>query len=234
MDQGGMMAEPKPVEVVRGHLVVSVAEASGMSKQAGGPPLWDPTFTEGFVKVEVRGGPRNVKTQTKLRTINKNTLKMGEELKLDVLEGANELRLMLCKEKRSQGRIGSSVVAACGIFVNDIIDAVPIDKYFELFKPKGGGDGGFIRISMDFVPAVTEEAATEEAKANEDHRLMVHSLTLSKEIREGNVELPKSSSGLPWKKIVLGLVAAAVAAGAAVVLQQKKDKKEGDKPSEEA
>lgn len=31
-----------------------------------------------------------------------------------MLEGANELRMMLCKEKRSQGRIGSSVVAACG------------------------------------------------------------------------------------------------------------------------
>jgi hypothetical protein len=35
--------------------------------------------------------------------------------------------------------------------VNDIMDAVPIDKYFELFKPGQGGDGGFIRISMDYV-----------------------------------------------------------------------------------
>lgn len=43
--------------------------------------------------------------------------------------------------------------------MNDIIDAVPIDKYFELFKPKAGGDGGFIRISMDFVPASTAEPA---------------------------------------------------------------------------
>ena len=29
-----------------------------------------------------------------------------------------------------------------GIFVNDIINAAPIEKYFELFKPNGGGEGG--------------------------------------------------------------------------------------------
>jgi hypothetical protein len=37
-----------------------------------------------------------------------------------------------------------------GIYVNDILDAVPIDKYFELFKPAAGGDGGFIRLKLDF------------------------------------------------------------------------------------
>lgn len=37
-----------------------------------------------------------------------------------------------------------------GIFVNDILEAVPIDKYFELFKPgdSSSGLGGFVRISM--------------------------------------------------------------------------------------
>jgi hypothetical protein len=39
---------------------------------------------------------------------------------------------------------------SAGIFVNQIIDAVPIDKYFELFKPNAGGEGGFIRICLDF------------------------------------------------------------------------------------
>ena len=29
-----------------------------------------------------------------------------------------------------------------GIFVDDIIEAGAIDKYFELFKPNGGGEGG--------------------------------------------------------------------------------------------
>ena len=103
----------------------------------------------------------------------------------EVLEGATELRLMLCREKRTGTRVGTSVIAACGapgalcihvhevtserlqhpcwcaercnvsfgagIFVNDILDAVPIDKYFELFKPGAGGEGGYIRISINFV-----------------------------------------------------------------------------------
>ncbi len=37
-----------------------------------------------------------------------------------------------------------------GIYVNDIIEAVPIDKYFELFKPSAGGEGGFVRLSLDY------------------------------------------------------------------------------------
>lgn len=37
-----------------------------------------------------------------------------------------------------------------GIYVSDILDAVPIDKYFELFKPGAGGEGGFIRLGLDY------------------------------------------------------------------------------------
>ena len=49
------------------------------------------------------------------------------------------------------------LVALCaGIFVNDILDAVPIDKYFELFKPGAGGEGGFIRIGMNFVKSLKD------------------------------------------------------------------------------
>lgn len=40
--------------------------------------------------------------------------------------------------------------ACAGIFVSDILDAVPIDKYFELFKPSAGGEGGFIRLGLDY------------------------------------------------------------------------------------
>lgn len=36
--------------------------------------------------------------------------------------------------------------------MSDILDAVPIDKYFSLFRPGAGGDGGFIRLSLDFGP----------------------------------------------------------------------------------
>ena len=35
--------------------------------------------------------------------------------------------------------------------MRDILDAVPIDKYFELFKPGAGAEGGFIRVSMNFL-----------------------------------------------------------------------------------
>ena len=37
----------------------------------------------------------------------------------------------------------------------DILEAVPIDKYFELFKPGAGGDGGFIRIGMNYEDAAS-------------------------------------------------------------------------------
>ncbi|DBA99045.1 TPA: hypothetical protein ACH3X1_014186 [Trebouxia sp. C0004] len=37
-----------------------------------------------------------------------------------------------------------------GIFVDDILDAVPIDKWFEMFKPGAAGEGGFIRVHMSF------------------------------------------------------------------------------------
>ncbi|KAK9861246.1 hypothetical protein WJX84_008742 [Apatococcus fuscideae] len=62
---------------------------------------------------------------------------------------------MLCREKRTESRTSTSVVAACGIFIEDILNAVPIDKYFELFKPGAAGPGGFIRISMNFEPAAS-------------------------------------------------------------------------------
>ena len=34
------------------------------------------------------------------------------------------------------------LILPAGIFVDDIIEAGAIDKYFELFKPNGGGEGG--------------------------------------------------------------------------------------------
>jgi hypothetical protein len=46
-----------------------------------------------------------------------------------------------------------------GIYVEDILDAVPIDKYFEMFKPKNGGDGGFIRVAMNFSTEPPHDAA---------------------------------------------------------------------------
>lgn len=59
--------------------------------------------------------------------------------------------MLLCREKQSNGKRGISVITACGIFVKDIKEAVPIDKYFEMFKPGTGGDGGYIRLKMKLV-----------------------------------------------------------------------------------
>jgi hypothetical protein len=61
----------------------------------------------------------------------------------EVLEHANELRVMLCKDKVTTlpdgtYKRGTQVVAACGIYVSDILDAVPIDKV----GGRGGGEGG--------------------------------------------------------------------------------------------
>lgn len=51
--------------------------------------------------------------------------------------------------------------------MNDILDAVPIDKYFELFKPNGGGEGGFIRISMNFYKQAADIPRTGESGAKQ-------------------------------------------------------------------
>lgn len=58
-----------------------------------------------------------------------------------------------------------SAVCLTGIFVDDILDAVPIDKWFEMFKPAAAGEGGFIRVHMSFSdqnPAVANNAPTFE------------------------------------------------------------------------
>lgn len=67
----------------------------------------------------------------------------------EIGENSSELRLLLCREKESaEGKKSTNVVTACGIFVSDIMDAAPIDKYFEMFKPGSGRDGGFVRLKM--------------------------------------------------------------------------------------
>eukprot|EP00887_Chlorella_sp_A99_P002540 scaffold6.g2540.t1 len=137
------MAKPE------GYLVVKVLEAAGHN--SSDQPVWDASFTEGFVKVEIRGGPRTIKKQTPLKRVVDSTIEWDEQLALEVLESASELRIMLCREKRSGDKVGTSIVAACGIYMRDILDAVPIDKYFELFKPGVGAEGGFIRVSMSYL-----------------------------------------------------------------------------------
>mmetsp|Transcript_29159 Transcript_29159/g.74399 ORF Transcript_29159/g.74399 Transcript_29159/m.74399 type:complete len:233 (-) Transcript_29159:390-1088(-) len=154
------MAVAAQPEVIKGYLILTVEEASG--KTSRDQFTWDTnvgsTF-EAFVKVELRGGSRNIKAQTRKAQLVGETVTWREELRMEVLEGSNELRLMLCREKFQGTKRGTSVIAACGIFVSDILEAVPIDKYFELFKPNAGGEGGFIRICMNYVKDLSELTA---------------------------------------------------------------------------
>lgn len=56
--------------------------------------------------------------------------------------------MLLCREQTANGKRTVHVVTACGIFVQHILDAAPIDKYFEMFKPGSGSEGGFVRLKM--------------------------------------------------------------------------------------
>lgn len=91
-----------------------------------------------------------MRKQTTLSRVQDAVVNWDEQLALEHLDGATELRILLCRPKNSGDR-SSSIVAACGIYMRDIMEAVPIDKYFELFKPGHGAEGGFIRIYMNYL-----------------------------------------------------------------------------------
>lgn len=65
-------------------------------------------------------------------------------------EGCEELRLIVCRKRVKNNVEGTSVVAACGLFVKEVIAAVPITKQFELFRPKNAGAGGMVQVAMNF------------------------------------------------------------------------------------
>ena len=137
---------------LQGYLVVKVLEAAGQN--GDDEPVWDESVKEAFVKLEIRGPKaRPVKKQTSTSRVSGGVVTWEEQLALEHYEGSGELRILLCQPKKKvAGEKQSSVVlAACGIYVKDILEAVPIDKYFELFKPGEGADGGFIRISMNYL-----------------------------------------------------------------------------------
>eukprot|EP01024_Parvocaulis_polyphysoides_P004585 TRINITY_DN1113_c0_g1_i1.p2 TRINITY_DN1113_c0_g1~~TRINITY_DN1113_c0_g1_i1.p2 ORF type:complete len:112 (+),score=22.98 TRINITY_DN1113_c0_g1_i1:133-468(+) len=92
-----MVAESKSSSNVRGYLLITVEEASGRNKND--TFVWDQNSFEGFVKAELRGGERPVKVQTKKAQVQGTSITWKEDIKLEVLEGSNELRLMLCREK---------------------------------------------------------------------------------------------------------------------------------------
>jgi hypothetical protein len=137
---------------LQGYLVVKVLEAAGQN--GDDDQVWDESVRDAFVKIEIRGPKaRPVKKQTSVSRVSAGVVTWEEQLALEHYEGSGELRILLCqpKPKKAGEKQSSVVLAACGIYMKDILEAVPIDKYFELFKPGEGADGGFIRISMNYL-----------------------------------------------------------------------------------
>eukprot|EP01025_Chloroclados_australasicus_P066810 TRINITY_DN9229_c0_g1_i1.p1 TRINITY_DN9229_c0_g1~~TRINITY_DN9229_c0_g1_i1.p1 ORF type:complete len:190 (+),score=34.28 TRINITY_DN9229_c0_g1_i1:248-817(+) len=180
-------------------LEVRVEEASGLNRVE--EMMWDKDITEAFVKAEVRGGAKGTqKAATKPAKVENCKMTWREPLYLEISDGnqfASELRLLLCREKTNNGKRSVSVITACGIFVKDIVQAVPIDKYFELFKPGTGEEGGYIRLRMNLV-------SEDEIK------------------RQRSKDKPKQG---PLGLIAKLVLAGAVAAAAVVATKKKMDQK---------
>jgi len=160
-----------------------------------------------------RPAPSGSQAQTNRMPLIGDTITWREDLKLDVLDNSNELRILLCRDKNTGTKKGTSVIAACGIFVNEIIEAVPIDKYFEMFKPNQGGEGGFIRIGLDFSPVGSQPAAMR---------------SIFEESGSGAKAAPNLVSRQPAKKkrvllpVLLSVGLSVAAAGTAVVVRALK------------
>ena len=126
--------------------------------------VWDQDNFSAFVKVEVRGGARSVKQKTQLARAKDARIVWSKPLRLEVLHGAKELRIIACRTSPNGQRSETTVVAACGLFIKDVLSYVPIDKYFELFKPHHGGEGGFVRVKLNFTDALAADREATEAE----------------------------------------------------------------------
>lgn len=196
-----------------GYLVINVLEAAGHDSEDA--PVWDSEFKQGYARVEIRGGARTIKKLTSTQDVADNGITWVEQLSLEVLEGASELRIMLCRPKQAGSeRSSSSIVAACGIYMKDILEAAPVDKYFELYKPGGGSAGGFIRVAISFLEpdqvrnGELEDVARDSGKAAGG--------------KQGG-----GLAGLAKKVLVVGVVAAGVAFALQQVGKKQGDKKQG-------
>lgn len=60
-----------------------------------------------------------------------------------------------------------------GIYVRELVEAVPLDKYFELYKPGTGAEGGFIRVSVNFLQADQVPAGMTESSQRLSRRCVM-------------------------------------------------------------
>mmetsp|Transcript_20904 Transcript_20904/g.57971 ORF Transcript_20904/g.57971 Transcript_20904/m.57971 type:complete len:211 (-) Transcript_20904:258-890(-) len=208
-------------EEPKGYMIVNVEEAKPKNK--AGEVMWDGEEFECFVKVEIRGGSQKIKLATSPKLYkNAGSLYWNQELILEVLEGANELRLILCRKSKPTPSV-SPVIAACGIYMSDILDAVPIDKYFELFKPGLGGEGGQIRVSMNYSPGSKRPASSASKQASGQSGSRDVSDLAKRHLQAMDEEDEEDDAG-PRKPLIIGgaIAGAAVIAGVLIGILKKK------------
>lgn len=130
-------------------LQVKVLTASG---KVDGASVWEKGDFEAYVKVEMRGTEETSKARTTAVKNADGHLLFNEVLNLSVPAGAEEVRLKICKERKTIfGVGGNSVMANAGIYLRDLLRFVPIEKQFNLFKPSDKNEGGSVRLFFDLV-----------------------------------------------------------------------------------
>mmetsp|Transcript_9797 Transcript_9797/g.18306 ORF Transcript_9797/g.18306 Transcript_9797/m.18306 type:complete len:255 (-) Transcript_9797:407-1171(-) len=250
------MSEEHDPSELRGHFDLTIHEADG---NVNGIYTWDPNVVpfEGFVKIEIRGGSRNVKDQTaRVRVDDDGKIVWNQTISLELLKEATELRLIFCKD-RSKRQVAAltrktpSVIAACGIYVDDILKSAPFEKKFELYKPNSGTDRGTIKLSLGF----RENPLYSPLESDTSPEVSTHSPEVPKPVPEAPVPKPPvksvaepSSNKRPKRNLFVSLIgttfklivfaslgAGAVAAGAYAVQEfQKKQKELESKKAEES
>ncbi|CAG9465539.1 unnamed protein product [Pedinophyceae sp. YPF-701] len=210
------MSANRPIKIL-GKLNVTVMEVNAWKD---GRYKWgatedeqpdDKVPTSCFVKLELKSKSKDPAGDTKSRTRIVETSNgkafLRETLPMEVREGAEELRVIVCRSvKAPDGTQKHSVIAACGLYIKDVIAVAPIDKYFDLYKPHKGGPGGMIRVKMDF------RAATNASDAVGDTG---PTMTPAEGVSTGG-----KKKGGPVKMLMKLVLLGGVAAGAALGVQK--------------
>ncbi len=157
--------------------------------------------------VELKGQSGSVqKVNSSTSRIKDGVAVFNAAIDLEVKDGSEELRLLVCKKKPGAANV-AQVVAAAGIFVKDIMKMGSISKDFDLYKPGGDGNlGGKIALDMKFTPSA---AAAETGAAAPE----------GVEKKEGGVSKLGGGGG---SAPVLAVLVLAAAAGLAMVLGQQR------------
>ena len=162
--------------------------------------------------VELKGQAGSVqKVNSSTSRVRDGVAVFNAAIDLEVKDGSEELRLLVCKKKPGAANV-AQVVAAAGIFVKDIMKMGSISKDFDLYKPGGDGNlGGKISLDMKFTP--TEEAPESGAAAPPP---------------AAKPQLGSATAGTGSAPL-LAVLALAAAAGLAIFLGQKRGEGDGGK-----